>query len=172
MNKKLFLFLYGLAEKNKIIGKISIIGTKLSYYIFLTIYIIFGLYVLYSTPRDNNYIIYISKYFFIPMFALIINTMLRKLLKKERPFSELGKQSLIGHKKSYSFPSNHAASAMVISIAIIYALSTVNGIGILVLILAFLTGLSRIMTGVHYPLDVLGGWFVGGVIGFIGFFYL
>lgn len=173
MNKKIFLFLYNSAEKNKIIGKISVIGTKLSYYIFFSIFIVFGIYIIYDSIKNKSTsFIRIFKYFFIPMLTLIINTNLRKLFKKERPFLELGKKSLIEHKKSYSFPSNHAASAMIISIAVIYALNGIGLIGTVVLIFAFLTGLSRIMTGVHYPADVFFGWIIGGVLGIIGFFII
>lgn len=183
MNKRLFLYLYEISENNKIIGKISAVGTKLSYYIFFIIYIFFGGYLVYKNIAFkgfnlNNiisnrvFLINVSKYIFVPFLTLIINSTLRKLFKVERPFSRLGKKSLIGHKKSYSFPSNHAACAMVITVSAIFAMGGFNLIGGIIIFLAFLTGLSRIMAGVHYPADVLAGWFNGFFLGVIGFYFI
>ncbi|MDE6181620.1 MAG: phosphatase PAP2 family protein [Eubacteriales bacterium] len=39
-------------------------------------------------------------------------------------------------------------------------------------ILAIITGILRIMVGVHYPIDVLMGLFIGFVFGYLGFFIL
>ncbi len=171
MDKKLFLFLYSKAENNKIIEKISAVGTKLSYHIFVLIFAVFGVYAVFMAVNKHDLIMAV-KYFLIPLMVFILNTSLRKVFKKERPFLALGKKSLIGKKNSYSFPSNHAASAMVISIAVIYTQNGINAIGAAVLPLAFLTGISRIFAGVHYPSDVLFGWLIGGLLGYLGFFCL
>lgn len=180
MNKKLFLYLYEKSEKNEVLGKASAIGTKLSYYVFFVIYIVFFVFLLYKNMSNNKALglesrelfISLAKYILVPFITLIINTTLRKAFKVERPFSKLGKKSLIEHKKSYSFPSNHAACAMVIAMAVIFAMGEINLIDALIIFLAFLTGLSRVMAGVHYPADVLFGWFNGCFLGILGFYFL
>ncbi len=65
----------------------------------------------------------------------------------------------IVYKKSYSFPSSHAANTFAQALwwGWIYPRSMV-----LWLVLAFIIGYSRIYIGVHYPSDVLGGWVIGG----------
>ena len=64
-----------------------------------------------------------------------------------------------------SFPSGHAAGSMIVylTMALVFTVGTrwkwpaVTA----ALILTFLIGLSRLMLGVHWPTDVVGGWAFG-----------
>lgn len=74
----------------------------------------------------------------------------------------------IGTINSYSFPSGHATSSMVLYgfIAIVAYASAKSERGRLLAImlpglLIMLIGVSRIVLGVHFLSDVLGGWFLG-----------
>lgn len=58
----------------------------------------------------------------------------------------------------WSFPSNHASNTMALAVIISYFWPKVR---YWFIVLSLLIGFTRIYVGVHYPLDVLGGWILG-----------
>lgn len=62
-----------------------------------------------------------------------------------------------------SYPSGHATNAAVVYLLVALLAPPALRPRLLLLagLLTFLTGLSRVMLGVHYPSDVLGGWMLG-----------
>jgi len=67
--------------------------------------------------------------------------------------------------KTLSFPSGHAANSMIFGLTLSVALiSTARRRRIAValsILFSLLVGTSRIMLGVHWPSDVVGGWAFG-----------
>lgn len=80
--------------------------------------------------------------------------------------------------KSYSFPSGHAMVGMILYFFIAYFLiRECRGktakliIGIVIGVLLFLIGLSRIILQVHYPSDVIGGFALGYIWVYLWIFF-
>jgi hypothetical protein len=160
MNKKLFFYIYNFTNKNKAAKSMGIFLAKYSQKIFIAIYLI-GIVFVYK--YNFNALI---KFILVPLFTLVYNSFLRSRINKQRPFVVENIEPLIDHETSGSCPSNHGASSMIIAIAFF----CINPyVAALLILLAVATGISRIMTGVHYPFDIFFSWIIALVIGTIGF---
>lgn len=64
---------------------------------------------------------------------------------------------------SAAYPSGHSNNAAVVYILFIMLVPQARHLGwqLLAAMMILLTGLSRIMLGVHWPTDVIGGWMLG-----------
>ena len=83
--------------------------------------------------------------------------LIKALFHRPRPEGEWGKIYRIADP--HSFPSGHAARAMMLAV-----LSTQSGSGWVIagfILWALLVGLSRIALKLHYLLDVVAGWLLG-----------
>jgi membrane-associated phospholipid phosphatase len=67
--------------------------------------------------------------------------------------------------KTSSFPSGHASSSMIFYVAAAIALFPAGRPRLIAvacaILMSLLIGLSRVMLGVHWPSDVIGGWSFG-----------
>lgn len=90
------------------------------------------------------------------LLALVFNQILGHLFTEARPFvTHRGHvDQLMAHTADNSFPSDHTAVGFGAAAGLWWArrrLSIVLGI------LALIVGLSRVVAGLHYPVDILGG---------------
>lgn len=144
----LFWTLFNLANDHSILGRIMIVSTNWSSRVFAVIYVI-GIVALILNKSKR-----ITPFILAPATAFLTVHIIRYIYLRPRPFVELEVESLIDHAANGSLPSMHAVSAFVIAMAIWHVHRRV---GRYVLLLAIITGLSRVMVGVHYPLDIVVG---------------
>jgi undecaprenyl-diphosphatase len=82
---------------------------------------------------------------------------LKFTIRRQRPEGELGQ--IYRRTDPHSFPSGHAARALLLGILALALGPT--WFGVLLIIWGPIVGLARIAMGVHYVSDVLAGWVVG-----------
>jgi undecaprenyl-diphosphatase len=94
----------------------------------------------------------------------LLNLLLKEIFQRARP--DLHRLIEIG---GYSFPSGHAMNAFTVYGILTFLLwrHIFNRSGRTILILfsafvVFMIGISRIYLGVHYPSDIIGGYFASG----------
>ncbi len=64
---------------------------------------------------------------------------------------------------SFSFPSAHSANAAATYLLLALLLTRLRAVRALALILVVCVGISRLVLGVHWPSDVIGGWAFGAL---------
>jgi undecaprenyl-diphosphatase len=96
--------------------------------------------------------------------SVAINGLLKQIFQRVRP--DLHRLIDIG---GYSFPSGHAMNAFtvygIISFLLWRHISSKLGRSLLILlsiVMILAIGISRIYLGVHYPSDIIGGYFASG----------
>ncbi len=96
--------------------------------------------------------------------AWVVARGLKMLFQINRPFIEYNITPLF-EETGYSFPSEHMAVLSAFSF-VVYGFNKKIGIGLF--IFTVIVGISRMVIGVHYPIDVITGIVVGvGIAYFI-----
>lgn len=104
---------------------------------------------------------------FALMGSVILTHFLRNTFERPRPYGCLA--TLLG-SSCYSFPSGHSTISIYFYGLLLYLIFRFLPISLKkffwfslgVSILVILIGISRIFLGVHYPSDILAGFFLGG----------
>lgn len=97
--------------------------------------------------------------------SLMIYLVLKRVCARARPYETCPTITLRGHVlDKFSFPSGHTLHSVGFSLVLAYHFP----MWALVLVpFTIIVALSRVVLGLHYPSDVLGGALMGSVIGLI-----
>lgn len=96
-----------------------------------------------------------------------VTELIRFFYHRPRPFVSYQAHQLLS-QNGWSFPSGHSAFFFAMAMAI-YLYNKKWGIGFF--LAAVLMNISRIIAGVHYPSDIIGGAIVGMAIAYIVFYF-
>jgi undecaprenyl-diphosphatase len=110
----------------------------------------------FSRMRQSRNMVFES--LFAATIAMGISVIIGTFYYRDRPFITHHVMQMINHAANGSFPSDHAIGAFVIATSI-YLFRRKDGY--LWLLIAGMIAFSRVWNGVHYPLDVIAGAFIG-----------
>lgn len=96
------------------------------------------------------------------LLATYVNIGLKDLFALPRPFSA-DPSVRVYDAEGYGLPSGHAQLSVVLWGSIAHTLEK-GWAWVAAVLLALLIGFSRVYLGVHFPTDVLMGWFVGALL--------
>ena len=103
----------------------------------------------------------------VPAAVYVLGTLLRAAINRPRPYEALNFTPLFPKDtKGQSMPSRHCFSAAAIVAA---AFTGWVPLGVAACLLAAVVAVTRVLTGVHYPSDVLAGLAFGAGAAVIGF---
>lgn len=103
----------------------------------------------------------------VPFACFLVTSAFRKIISRQRPYTRYEYKPIgdVKHDRE-SFPSRHATSAFVIGFSLLPYVPTI-GIGITVI--AVFISIFRIICGIHYISDIIGGIAVAYLFAFVFF---
>jgi undecaprenyl-diphosphatase len=162
MNLEIFRLINNLAYKNNALDKIMLFFSQYVEFIFMAAIVI--VFILGVVKKNGEYRKVAFNTVVFTVINLIINLIIRSIFHVDRPFVHNKVNLLVPHDSASSFPSNHATGTMSIALG----LGKYNKVlSITLTILSIIVGFSRVYVGHHYPLDVIGGYLIVFISGYI-----
>lgn len=164
LDTQLFHFFNGLAGQSPFVDWLIVFFASYLAYILVALFLILVLFSAYSRREKLEILLVVGLSSIIARFG--VTETIRFFYHRPRPFSVLPVHQLLTDG-AWSFPSGHAT--------FFFALATVAYLynkkwGIAFFAASLLIGVSRVVAGVHYPSDIIGGALIGGIVGYLVFF--
>ena len=156
MNNNIFFFFYNLAHQSHLFDQMVIFLAVTFPYIVIFLAVVYLFF--YKKNWKDFFMVFISS-----GFAWILAYVFKLFFQTERPFIALQNVHSLFSETGYAFPSGHATFFMALAIALFF---NHKKVGYLFIFFALLIGIARIIAGVHFPVDILGGFILGFIIAF------
>jgi len=164
MNNQIFFIFYNLAHKSVFFDKLVVFFAQTFPYIVILLAIIFLLFHHEIFSSKEPFKVFKQKWkeivlvFFSGIFAWCIASLIKIIIKMPRPYLALGNVNPLLNKIDFSFPSGHATFYMALAFALFFSHKKA---GYWFMFFALIVGIARIIAGVHFPIDILGGYILG-----------
>lgn len=160
---KIFYFFNNLAGKSDVFDFTAIFFADYLEYALAAIFILF----LYLENRSHwqKFQIFLITAISMAIARFGVTNLIRFLYPRPRPFETYNINILITNNGS-SFPSGHAALFFAMAMAIYFYNKKW---GAWFFAVALVMGIARVIAGVHYPTDILGGAIIGVSVSYLVF---
>ncbi len=169
MNDTLFFFFYNFAHQSVFFDRIIVF---FAVYFPYAVIIFAGLFILmhhevFKTNTPWEVLMEkkkeVSIAFLAGILAWVVSKILKLIIHTPRPFDMSPQVHSLFTETGYAFPSGHATFFMALAVSIYFYHKKA---GYWFILFAVVIGLARIMAGVHFPVDILGGFILGAVIAY------
>lgn len=170
INNEIFLVFYNLSHQSAFFDWLVVFIAKPFANIVIVLAVIFLLYHHEVLPSKNPFKEFKQKWkeivlvFFSGIFAWVVANLIKIVIQIPRPAFQLSDVFPLLEKTGYSFPSGHATFFMALGVSIFLSHKKA---GYLFMFFALLIGIARIIAGVHFPIDILGGFVLGAIIAYL-----
>lgn len=151
MNESIFFFFYNLTHQS------NLFDGFVTFFAVYFLYIIIALAFLFLYGRWREFILLCVS----GGFAFVVAKILKVLIHTPRPFDVFPQVQSLFTETGYAFPSGHTLVASAVAFALLF---TNKKAGYLFIFFALLVGLARVTAGVHFPVDILGGFVLGYLV--------
>ncbi len=160
MDHATFFFLNQFAGRSMLTDRAIIFFASYFPYVLAALFLVYVFYSQY--PKREKWILLAEAATSVVVARLGVVEMIRFFHHRLRPLAALSIHPLISENGN-SFPSGHAAFFFALSTALYFYNKRW---GIAFFIASAVIGLARVMAGVHYPSDIVGGAVVGIATGY------
>ena len=162
---RLLNILNDIQEKNYLLSKYVPITSDVFVFVY-PFYLIF-LYLYWVYNKDTNYK-YASLYIFFSSFnSLVFNQFFQFFVHKDRPWEHVStkKELIMEDLPDMSFPSDHMVLSMTIATSTLlwWVYNKKRSLilfSVVLFVFSFTMGVSRIMYWIHWPTDIIAGFFL------------
>ncbi len=159
MNVSIFYFFYNLTQAHGWLAQVALFFSN--YAVYILPIVVVG-YVVLVANRPIKKILYAGV---VVAAAMLLSELLKQLFSIPRPFITLD-LTPIATVANYSFPSIHATYAGAMFLAVYFLISKRSWFTVGVAIVCIAIAVSRVMLGVHYPIDIIVGFALGMLCAF------
>lgn len=162
MNYSLFQMINDMANQSVLLDAVMITISKSFPYLYVAIVA-----YLYFCGIKQRSRIFRAQTVAVGVFVVLcafVSMIVGALYYEERPFVTHEVNLIMAHAADASFPSDHAVGAMAISLGVWWFRRL---LGVALMLGSFLVGFSRVFVGNHYPGDVLGGFLLVFLVGYV-----
>lgn len=161
----IFYFFNNLTGKSRIFDIFVIFLAGYFQYFLIAIFLLLLFFSGYA-KREKLRLFWVT-FISITVARLGVVELIRFFYHRPRPFIVHQVRQLL-YENDWSFPSGHSAFFFAMAMAI-YLYNKKWGIGFF--LAAILINISRIIAGVHYPSDIIGGAIIGIAVAYIVFYF-
>lgn len=152
LNLALFHIINEQAGKNNILDTVAIFTAIYLIYIF----VVYLIYLWFVRSKYRQEVLFVG---YAALLGLGINFIITLFYFHPRPFMIPTGTLLIAHAPDTSFPSDHTTLMFAISLMFL-TFREFRRNGAILSVLSLLSGLARVYTGLHFPMDIAGSMFV------------